>query len=67
VACLRDHRRDPGLADEIYGLLPVLARRLLISGGYDMISMAGHEEEYTITGCGEFFLDRLAEPEEDAG
>lgn len=54
--------QDPGLADVIYGLLPVLARHLLISGGYDVITMAGHEEEYTITDYGEFFLARLAEP-----
>jgi hypothetical protein len=56
--------QDPGLADVIYGLLPVLARHLLISGGYDVITMAGHEEEYTITEYGEFFLERLAEPSE---
>jgi len=48
----------------IYGLLPVLARHLLISGGYDVITMARHEEEYTITDYGEFFLERLAEPSE---
>jgi hypothetical protein len=53
--------QDPGLADVIYGLLPVLARHLLISGGYDVITVAGHEEEYTITEYGEFFLERLAE------
>ena len=54
--------QDPGLADVIYGVLSVLARHLLISGGYDAITQAGHEEEYTITSYGEWFLARLAEP-----
>jgi hypothetical protein len=57
--------QDPGLADVIYGVLPVLARHLLISGGYEMITQAGREQEYTITGYGEFFLDRLADPKVD--
>jgi hypothetical protein len=65
VVRLGDHRTGPGLADIIYGLLPVLVRHLLISGGYNVITMAGHEEEYTITDYGEFFLDTLAEPDED--
>lgn len=58
---------DPGLSDVVYGLLAVLARHLLISGGYDILTVAGHEEEYTITGYGEFFLNRLAQPGENAG
>lgn len=55
--------QDPGLADVVWGLLPVLARHQLISGGYDLLTHAGHEPEYTITSYGEFFLERLAEPE----
>lgn len=44
---------DPGLADVVYGLLPVLDRHALISG---------NPAEYTTTSYGEWFLTRLAEP-----
>lgn len=54
---------DPGLADVVYSLLPVLGRHGLISGGYEVITTSGHEEEYTITPFGEFFLTLLAGPE----
>ena len=45
---------DPGLADVVYGLLPVLDSHALISG---------NPAEYTITSYGEWFLTRLTEPE----
>ena len=43
-------------------LLPVLAQHMLISGGQEVMTWAGREPEYVITGYGEFLLDRLAEP-----
>jgi hypothetical protein len=55
--------QDPGLADVVWGLLPVLDRHQLISGGYDVLTTSGQEPEYTITPYGEWFLTRLAEPE----
>lgn len=48
---------EPGLADVMWGLLPVLDRLRLIDG---------NEAEYTINGYGEFVLARLAEPESRA-
>jgi hypothetical protein len=54
---------DPGLKDVVWSLLPVLHRHGLISGGYEMITWAGREPEYTITDYGEWFLALLAEPE----
>jgi hypothetical protein len=59
--------QDPGLADVVYGLLPVLNRHLLISGGYDVLTRSGREPEYTITAYGDWFLTRLAEPEKRGG
>lgn len=44
-------------------MLPELARHGLISGGYDVLTKAGHEPEYTITSYGEWYMARLAEPE----
>jgi hypothetical protein len=55
--------QDPGLADVVWGLLPVLDRNQLVSGGYDVMTTSGHEPEYTITPYGEWFLTRLDEPE----
>jgi hypothetical protein len=55
--------QDPGLADFVWGLLTALDRHQLISGGYDVLTRAGHEPEYVITPNGEWFLTRLAEPE----
>jgi hypothetical protein len=57
-------QQDPGLADVAGALLPILARHGLISGGYDVLTWAGHEPEYAITPYGEWFLTRLAEPDE---
>lgn len=54
---------DPGIADVVWPLLPVLERHGLISGGYDVLTQAGHEPEYTITSYGEWFLTMLAEAE----
>ena len=54
---------DPGLKDVVWSLLPVLSRHGLISGGYEVLTWAGHEPEYTITPCGEWFLTLLAEAE----
>lgn len=54
---------DPGLAEVVWSLLPVLDRHGLISGGYDVLTQSGHEPEYTITPYGEWFLTLLAEPE----
>jgi hypothetical protein len=54
--------QDPGLENAVWALLPVLARNHLISGGYDVITRAGHEPEYVITAYGEHMLARLAEP-----
>jgi hypothetical protein len=45
---------EPGLADVIWGLLPVLDRLRLVDG---------NDAEYSISRYGEFVLDRLAEPE----
>jgi hypothetical protein len=44
---------DPGLGEVMWGLLPELDRLGLISG---------NPGEYTITGYGEYLLDRLVEP-----
>ena len=52
---------DPGLADVVWSLLPVLNRHGLISGGQDVLTPAGHEPEYAITRYGEWFLTILAE------
>jgi hypothetical protein len=54
---------DPGFDGAVWSLLPVLHRHGLISGGYDVITWAGHEPEYTVTPYGEWFLTLLAEPE----
>lgn len=54
--------QDPGLENAVWALLPVLARNHLISGGYDVITRAGHEPEYVITAYGEHMLARLTEP-----
>ena len=54
---------DPGLADSVWALLPVLARHLLISGGNEMLTPKGRQPEYTITPYGEWFLTRLAQPD----
>jgi hypothetical protein len=45
---------DPGLAEVMYGLFPVLHRLRLIDG---------NEAEYTINAYGEWILARFAEPE----
>jgi hypothetical protein len=55
---------DPGIAEVVWSLLPVLARHGLISGGYDVITWAGHEPEYVVTPYGEWFLTMLSEPEQ---
>jgi hypothetical protein len=52
---------DPGLADTVWALLPVLARNHLITGGYEVLTWAGREPEYVITSYGEHMLARLAE------
>jgi hypothetical protein len=54
---------DPGLAEVVWSLLPVLDRHGLISGGYEVLTSAGREPEYEITPYGEWFLTMLAEPE----
>ena len=54
---------DPGLADVVWSLLPMLDRHGLISGGYEVLTWAGHEPEYTVTPYGEWFLTMLADPE----
>jgi hypothetical protein len=54
---------DPGISEVVWSLLPVLDRHGLISGGYDMLTSAGHEPEYTVTQYGEWFLTMLAESE----
>ena len=54
---------DPGISEVVWSLLPVLDRHGLISGGYDVLTRAGHEPEYTVTPYGEWFLTMLAEPE----
>ena len=46
----------PGLADVMWGLLPVLNRLRLIDG---------NDAEYTITGYGEWVLIRLDAPAEE--
>ena len=54
--------QDPGLADTVWALLPVLARNHLIAGGYEVLTWAGREPEYVITSYGEHMLARLTEP-----
>jgi hypothetical protein len=55
---------DPGLTSP-WALLSVLARHQLISGGYEVLPPRGEiRPDYTITEYGEWFLTRLAEPEE---
>ena len=54
---------DPGLAEVVWSLLPVLDRQGLITGGHEVLTWAGHEPEYTVTPYGEWFLTMLAEPE----
>jgi hypothetical protein len=54
---------DPGLADTVWALLPVLARHGLVSGGEEQLTPAGMQPEYVITDYGEWFLTRLAEPD----
>jgi hypothetical protein len=44
---------DPELADVVWSLLPPLDRHGLISGGYEVLTWAGHEPEYTVTPYGE--------------
>lgn len=54
---------DPGLAEVVWSLLPALDRHGLISSGYEVLTWAGHEPEYTVTPYGDWFLTMLAEPE----
>jgi hypothetical protein len=54
---------DPGIAEVVWYLMPALERHGLISGGYQVMTWAGHEPEYVITPYGEWFLTMLAEPE----
>jgi hypothetical protein len=54
---------DPGLAEVVWSLLPVLERHGLISGGNEVLTQAGREPEYTVTPYGEWFLTMLGEPE----
>lgn len=54
---------DPGLAEVVWSLLPVLERRGLIPGGNEVLTQAGREPEYTVTPYGEWFLAMLTEPE----
>jgi hypothetical protein len=54
--------QDPGLADTVWALLPVLARNHLIAGGHEVFTWAGRESEYVITSYGDHVLARLAEP-----
>jgi len=54
---------DPGIAEVVWSLLPGLAGHGLISGGYEVLTWAGHEPEYIVTPYGEWFLTMLAEPE----
>ncbi len=54
---------DPGLAEVVRSLLPVLDRHGLISGGYEVLTQAGREPEYTVTRYGEWVLNLLAAPE----
>ena len=57
-----EHRGDdPGVAEVVWSLLPGLARHGLISGGYEVLTWAGHEPEYIVTPYGEWFLTMLAE------
>lgn len=54
---------DPGLISP-WALLSVLARHQLISGGHEVLPPRGEiRPDYTITEYGEWFLNRLAEPE----
>lgn len=54
---------DPGLTSP-WALLSVLARHQLISGGNEVLPpRAEIRPDYTITEYGEWFLTRLAEPE----
>jgi hypothetical protein len=57
---------DPGIAEVVWSLLPVLARHGLISGGDDVITWAGREPEYVVTPYGEWFLTMLSDPEQAA-
>lgn len=54
---------DPGLAEVVWSLLPVLDRHGLISGGHEVLTQVGREPEYTVTPYGEWFLTMLAEPD----
>jgi hypothetical protein len=53
---------DPGIAEVVWSLLPVLERHGLISGGNYVLTWAGREPEYIVTPYGEWFLTMLAEP-----
>jgi len=55
-------QQDPGLSDVAWALMSMLAQNHLISGGYEVLTGAGHEPEYVITPYGEYLLARLAEP-----
>jgi hypothetical protein len=54
---------DPGIAEVVWSLLPVLERHGLISGGNMALTWAGREPEYIITPYGEWFLTMLEERE----
>ena len=62
-------RADPGLRDVVYALLNTLERHGLIwaqPGEYHTPD-GSMEREYHISGYGEWFVERLAEPQPDAG
>ncbi len=54
---------DPGVAEEVWPVLPVLDRYGLISRRYEVLTRDGREPEYTITPYGEWFVTMLAESE----
>jgi len=54
---------DPGLTDAAWALLDTLERHRLLWSSGEHLTQFGHQPEYTITPYGEWFLERLAEPE----
>ena len=54
---------DPGLAEVAWALLDTLQHHGLLWSSGDQLTTAGMESEYEITPYGEWFLERLAEPE----
>lgn len=54
---------DPGLAGSAWTSFRVLEQHGLVWSSGNQLTPHGHQPEYSITGLGEYFLARLADPE----